>query len=229
MPVDEAIRLCEEFREIVAASPVAVAWTVNPLATLHAMKGDFQAAERFLRGANQILVQLHSLTSTVSHHEALVRMLAGRPDLAEIPLRAGAERLASMNDRGLLATTNAMLAQAVYAQGRFDEADELCRAAAKSGAADDTVTQVIWRCVKAKLLIRQGDGEAESVARQAVALVEPTDLLSHRGDAMLDLADVLRARAHTDAYQTAARTALSLYEQKGNAIGAARARALLES
>jgi hypothetical protein len=54
-------------------------------------------------------------------------------------------------------------------------------------------------------------------------------LLSHFGDAMLDLADVLRAGSSTDAYHAAARTALSLYEQKGNAVGAARARALLKN
>jgi tetratricopeptide (TPR) repeat protein len=229
-PVDEAIRRCAEFREIVASSPVAVAWTVNPLATLHAMKGDFEQAEGFLREANEILDQLHSLTSTVSHHEALVRMLAGQPELAELRLREGAERLASMSDRGLLATTNAMLAQAVYAQGRFQEAGDLCRAAAEAGAPEDIVTQVVWRGVEARLLAREGQAErAEALAREGVALVEATDLLSHFGDAMLDLADVLRAGSSTDGYHGAARTALSLYEQKGNAVGVARARALLKN
>ena len=45
-----------------------------------------------------------------------------------------------------------MLAQAVYAQGRVDEADELCR---RDGGGrprdDDIVTQVIWRGVQAKV------------------------------------------------------------------------------
>ena len=56
-----------------------------------------------------------------------------------------------------------------------------------------------------------------------MALIEPTDLLTHRADALLDLAEVVG----NPAYQDLARTALSLYEQKGNAVGAARARALL--
>jgi ATP/maltotriose-dependent transcriptional regulator MalT len=164
----------------------------------------------------------------VSHHEALVRLLAGRPVLAELPLRAGLERLTSMSDSGLLATTTAMLAQAVYAQGRLAEAKELCRVAADTAAADDIVTQVIWRGIEAKILAREGRCEdAESLAREAVALVEPTDLLSHRGDAMLDLAEVLRACSHADESDRASRTALSLYEQKRNAVGAARARSLL--
>jgi tetratricopeptide (TPR) repeat protein len=226
--VDEAIRRCMQFREVVATSPVAVAWTVNPLATLHAMQGNFEVADRFLQEANGILDQLRSLTSTVSHHEAFVRTLAGQPELAEIKLRAGAERLASMSDRGLLATTNAMLAQAVYAQGRYAEAAELCRMAADAGAPEDIVTQVIWRGVKAKLLARHSRGEeAEALAREAVAFADATDLLSHRGDAMLDLAEVLRTRSRKDAYHGAARIALSLYDQKGNAVGAARARMLL--
>ena len=69
--------------------------------------------------------------------------------------------------------------------------------------------------------------EAETLARGAVALVAPTDLLSHHGDAMLDLAEVLRASSPTDEYHGAVQSALSLYEQKGNVIGAARARSLL--
>jgi hypothetical protein len=52
-------------------------------------------------------------------------------------------------------------------------------------------------------------------------------LLSHRGDAMLDLAEVLGTCGHTDESQRALQTGLSLYEQKGNTIGAARARSLL--
>ena len=44
---------------------------------------------------------------------------------------------------------------------------------------------------------------------------------------MLDLADVLRTCSARTKSDGTARTALSLYEQKGNAVGAARARALL--
>ena len=128
----------------------------------------------------------------------------------------------------MLATTAAMLAQALYAQGSGPEAEQLCRAAAGAGRHDDIVTQVIWRGVKAKMLAREGRlDEAEALARGAVEIVEPTDLLSHRGDAMLDLAEVLRTISRTDEYHGVVHAALSLYEQKGNVIGAARARSLL--
>ena len=224
-PVDEAIRCCEEFRDIVSASPVAVAWTLNPLASLHAMRGEFELAEGLLQLANETLDELGSLGASVSHHEALVRLLAGEPERAEATLRRGVDRLASMGDTLLLATTSAMLAQAAYAQGRLSEAAERCDVAERVGTADDIVTHVIWRSVKAKVLAREGELErAEALARDAVALVEPTDLLSHRGDAMLDLGEVLRMCSRKDESNAAIRAGISLYERKGNIAAAEGAR-----
>jgi DNA-binding SARP family transcriptional activator len=224
-PVDEAILRCEEFREVVRASPIATASTLNPLALLHAMKGEFELAEPLLAEAGTILHELGGLGSVVSHLEAFVRLLAGQPELAEAPLRADVATLSSMNGRSALATSTALLAQAVYAQGRVREAEELCRTAERCAAAEDTLTQVIWRGVLAKILA--GDGrcdEAEALAREAVALVEPTDLLSARGDAMLGLADVLRICDRREEADREIQAALALYELKGNAAAADQAR-----
>jgi class 3 adenylate cyclase/tetratricopeptide (TPR) repeat protein len=226
--VDEAVVRCEEVRDRVASSPVAVAWAVNALAWLEAMKGDFQRAEVLLGQANETLHQLGGLHSSVSHIEAFVRLLAGEPARAEATLRAGVEALEAMSMGDLLATTNAMLAQAVYDQGRLAEADALCKAAADGAAPDDIMTQVIWRGVKAKVLATTGRcDEAEALARESVAIGETTDLLSQQGDGMLDLAEVLRACGREAESERAIRTGLSKYELKGNAAAAARARALL--
>jgi ATP/maltotriose-dependent transcriptional regulator MalT len=133
-----------------------------------------------------------------------------------------------MSEGGALATTTALLAQAVFAQGRFAEAGKHCRTAEQVAAAEDTMTQAVWRGVQAKVLAREGRcEEAEALAREAVALIEPTDLLSHRGDALLDLADVLRACASTEEADRATRDALAMYELKGNAAAAARAQSLM--
>ena len=192
-PVDEAISRCEEFRELVRSSPIATASTLNPLAVLHAMKGEFETAEQLLQQAGEMLHELGGLGSGVSHLETWVRLLADRPALAEARLRADMDTLSSMSAGAALATTTALLAQAVYAQGRMREAGDLCQMTQRRAAAEDTMTQVIWRGVQAKVLAHEGRcDEAESLAREAVALAEPTDLLSHRGDAMLDLAEVLR-------------------------------------
>jgi DNA-binding SARP family transcriptional activator len=227
-PVDEAIRRCEGFRELVRASPIATASTLNPLALLHAMKGEFEIAERLLAQAGELLRELGGIGSGVSHLEALVRLLAGQPELAEARLRADVETLSSMSAGDALATTTALLAQVVYAQGRIGDADELCRMTERRAAAEDTTTQLVWRGVRAKVLAGEGRcDEAEALAREAVALAESTDLLFHRGDAMLDLAEVLRTCERTEESDQAVRTALALYELKGHVVAAARTRPLL--
>jgi hypothetical protein len=84
--------------------------------------------------------------------------------------------------------------------------------------------------VRARIGARDGRlDEAEALAREAVALVSPTDLLAHHGDAMLDLAEVLGVSGAGEASAEAARTGLALHERKGNAMGAARARSLLDN
>jgi ATP/maltotriose-dependent transcriptional regulator MalT len=227
-PVDAAIRLCEELGELVRASPVATASTLNPLALLHAMKGDFDTAELLLGRAGEMLRELRGVGAGVSHLEAWVRMLAGEPELAEGPLRADVEMLSSMNATDALATTTALLAQVVYAQGRLEEAAELCRMTDRHAAAEDTLSQAIWRGVQAKVLVREGSAdEAEDLAREGVALMSQTDLLSLHGDAILDLAEVLRTRERIDEADRAAQTALELYEIKGNATAVGRARLVL--
>ena len=228
-PVDEAIRRCEEFREQVSAIPVSMAWTVLALAVLHAMRGDFELADQLIEQADETLRELGTLSTSVSHQQAEVLVLSDRLELAEARLRATVEQLATMSDGGFMATTLAMLAQVVYARGQRREAADLCEAAAAAAANDDILTQVIWRSVQAKILAHDARcDEALSLAHEAIELVAPTDLLSHHGDGMLDLAEVLRTCGSSkDECVRAAEAGLRLYESKGNVVSAARARLLL--
>jgi DNA-binding SARP family transcriptional activator len=227
-PVREAIGRCVSIREQVRASPVAVAVTLHPLGLLHAMDGDFDRARRLVRQGNEILDELGRLHSAVSHHEALVELLAGRPAAAEERLRLGYRRLEEMGERALLATTAAMLAQALQAQGRLQDADAFCLVSERTAAAEDLPTQVKWRGVRAKLLGWEGRaGEAAALAREAVRLAAPTDMLTMRADALLDLAEILRLSGPSAEADAAARQALALYERKEDRVSAARARPLL--
>jgi len=224
-PVPEAIRRCERIREQLASSPVAVAVTLHPLGLLHAMTGGFDRARRLVGEANEILGELGRMEEAVSHHEALVELLAGRPAEAEARLRPGYEKLERMGERTRLGTTAAMLAQALFDQDRHREAEELCQASERIAAPDDVVTQALWRGVWAKIRARAGElDEAEALAREAVRILEPTDLLTDRGNALLDLAEVLRLGGRAAEADMIARGGLELYERKGNLVSAARAR-----
>jgi ATP/maltotriose-dependent transcriptional regulator MalT len=194
-----------------------VAWALNPLASLHAMRREFDLAQRYLDEANETLAELGSVNASVNHHEALVMLLAGEWARAEAVLRPATDRLRALGDGGLLATTSAMLAQALYAQDRLDEAEACCEVAHREGAKDDIVTQVIWRGVQAKTTSRRGEGlRGEALAREAVALAEHTDLLLHRGDAMLDLGRVLRIGSREQEAEIAISSGFALHRRKGN-------------
>jgi ATP/maltotriose-dependent transcriptional regulator MalT len=221
-PVAEAIVRCEEIREFVRGGPVAVTATMHALASLYAMLGEFERARTLLDEANETRRKLGDLGSSVSHHEALVEMYAGRPECAEERLRDDLARLQRIGDASMLATTTAMLAQAVYAQGRAAQAAQLCRATERAAAFDDIVTQVIWRGVRARIAAdEERCEEGRQLAQQAVDLIQATDLLTHHGDVILDLAYVLRASA--EVYQPVVQRGLSLYLAKGNVVAAARA------
>jgi tetratricopeptide (TPR) repeat protein len=78
------------------------------------------------------------------------------------------------------------------------------------------------------MLGRQGDvDEALRLAREAVAIVTQTDWLNLRGDALLDLAEVLDLAERLDEAAPVIAEALGLYEQKGNVVSAGKAHELL--
>jgi DNA-binding SARP family transcriptional activator len=227
-PVTEAIRRCTELRVQVEESQVADAVILPTLAALYAMEGEFHEARRLVAQANVVLADLGRQYSAVSHQEAMVEMLADDPAAAEAVLRAGYDKLVAMGEKAVRATTAALLARAVYAQGRVREADAYCAFSERTAAADDIASQVTWRGVRARIAAGQGrTEEAETLALEAVQLVAGTDMLNRHGEALLALAETYKlSRRPTDA-GTAARAALDLFTQKGNVVSAGITRSLV--
>jgi DNA-binding SARP family transcriptional activator/class 3 adenylate cyclase len=224
-PVPAAIERCRQIHQQVEGSPVAVARVFESMAALHAMATEFEEARRLIRASDEILGELGGLQSAVAHQEALVEMLAGRPAAAGARLRQGYERLEEMGEKALLASTAAMLAQTLYAQGRHEEAAEFCRASERAAADEDLLAQVGWQAVRAKLLALEGRGdEAEALAAAAVELGERTDFLTLHADALVDLGEVLSHSGRADEADAALREALELYGRKGDAVSARRVR-----
>jgi len=62
------------------------------------------------------------------------------------------------------------------------------------------------------------------LAREAVEIVAATGSLRARADALVDLATLLRADGRETEADAALAEAVTLYEEKGNLIGAERAR-----
>ena len=104
-----------------------------------------------------------------------------------------------------------MLAQALYAQGRHQEAGELAATAAELAADDDVEPQALWRSVRAKVLATGGEfDEAVTLGREAVELLSATDAVFVQAEALVDLAEVLGLADRSDEARTALEQAREL-------------------
>jgi Flp pilus assembly protein TadD len=108
------------------------------------------------------------------------------------------------------------LASVLYDRGDYPGAERLVPVVERAVVADDIFVQIALRSIRAKLLARRGSFDrAEELAREAVALSEPTDTLRYKGDALMDLADVLSLAGRDDEAVRVVLRARALYERKG--------------
>jgi class 3 adenylate cyclase/tetratricopeptide (TPR) repeat protein len=230
-PVEDALLRCEHILAAARGDPALEALSLAAICGLKAMVGRFDEA-RAGYGHSRAIGEEFGLTSWLAAlplYSGPIELLAGDPAAAERELRAGYDALIEMGDMGRLSTAAAFLAQAVYAQGRHEDAEHLTGVAEGAATPDDVLSHIAWRSVRAKALAKKGElPQAELLACEAVALAEETDGLNLHGDALLDLAEVLHAAGRPSDGVVAAERALELYERKGNLVAAARARAALE-
>jgi tetratricopeptide (TPR) repeat protein len=147
-------------------------------------------------------------------------MLAGDYEAAEHVMRPSLEILDEAGEKGYYSTGLGYLAEAVYSQGGYEEAEQLALAADEAGGADDVETQRLSLGVRAKELARKGESaEAERLARRAIELLEPTDTLTGKAEALLNLAEVLQLAGRRAEAASAAHEAAELYAAKGAKAG----------
>jgi class 3 adenylate cyclase len=191
---------------------------------LEAMRGNIDAARRLVAESRERAAELgqHLWAAGASMNEAEIELNCGDPErAAEVALQGVAE-LERLGERGWLSTVAGWAAEALYRLGRDDEAWTLTETAERAGAEDDTITQMLIRQIRAKILARRGDLEkAERLAGEAVELGSPTDALENKANSLDDLATVLVACGKRDEALAALTEARALYEQKGHTIGVA--------
>ena len=229
-PAPEAIEACELLVERAVGDRRAEGLIRSVLGPLYAMRGDFARARESYRRARSVLEELGSkvLTASMSLESHSVELLAGDPAAAEAELRRDYEVLQTMGEKYFYSTIAGLLGQTAYAQERFDEARELSEVAEASAAEDDPQSQALWRSVRAKVLAQGvAQDDARRLAKEAVEILERTDGLIYRADALVDQAHVLAHIGDEPGAQAALEEALGLYELKGNLVQAASTRAAL--
>ena len=159
-----------------------------------------------------------------------VELIAGDPAAAEQNLSEGYEVLRAMGERGYRATLVTLLAEAVYAQGRFSQAQQLTEEAEALAGADDYPAQARWRATRAKLLARAGQYPAAArLAEQALALIPPTADPPERAEFLVAKAEVSRLAGKLDKAEDSLHQALQFYDDRRTVPLAERTRAMLAS
>jgi tetratricopeptide (TPR) repeat protein len=228
-PVREALQRCAELLDAGEGHPLAETSILSTTAALRAMLGEFEEARALCAQVKAIYEDLGLQMSLVDLSEVVstVELLAGEHAAAERELRLGYEILAGVGDASIVAFQAGLLAEALLAQVRVDEAEELA-ILAEHGAAGDIGAQISWRTVRAGVEAARGrHAAAVGLARQAVEIAARTDALNMHADAMQRLAEILHRSGTAEDALAAARAAAALYERKGNIVGAHRAAVLI--
>ena len=200
-------------------------------AGLEAMSGRIPEARGLIANADALARELGDQVAlaAVFRDAGHVEMFAGDPVAAEIVDQRGFEILEHVGDHGHLASATPDLGDAIYAQGRYDEAAAMAEYAERLTIEGDVDAQVRVTQLKAKVLARRGrSDEAVAVADEAVRLAAGTDYLELHAHALMSQTEVLRLAGRASDAASALREAIELQRRKGNIVEEARAVAMLE-
>ena len=227
-PVEEAIARLPLLFERFGASKVTEGRMLWNLCMLQAMSGEIVEARRSWRRSREVYRELGLLF--IAHmFIGWAELTAGDPAEPEGPLREGIAILEAAGQKGWLSTTAAVLAEVLWRRGNDEESERYALLSDRLATPDDWMSQWQWRAAQAKVLAdRDRLSEAETLAREAVSVIDQTDYIKNRGDARISLAYVLRKAGRPGEATTVLRDALELYERKGDVADASKTRAELE-
>jgi len=222
-PTDAGIRRCEQILAEAETEPGLASVATQVLGVLYGLRGEFERGRTLIEQAGAVQIDLGmqiARAAGTSMMRASLELLAGDYEAAEGVMRPSLEILVEAGEKGYYSTGLGYLAEAVYGQGRYEEAEQLALAAEEAGGADDIETLRLSLGVRAKVLARRGESaEAERLVRRVIELLEPTDSLTGKAEVLLDLAEVLQLSGRRNEAETAAREAAELYAAKGAEAG----------
>jgi tetratricopeptide (TPR) repeat protein len=190
---------------------------LKPLGMLYAYTGRFADARAALARTRSIFAGFGAKFALAESAipAGAMEMAIGDPAAAERHLRDGHEALRAMGDRRYLADIAGMLAEALYAQGRFDEAQQMTEEAQAALVVTEVNVQPAWWAMQAQLLARRGRfSAARRMMDQAEALLAPVASPWDHGWMLVAKAEVNRLAGAPDVAAADLREALRIYEDR---------------
>jgi tetratricopeptide (TPR) repeat protein len=230
-PISSGLPRLEVMLERAAGNKYLEAMVSRSIAGFYAMQGNFDEGRALLVHARALLEELGRPleVSGLGFFTGPLELLAGDPAAAEREFRTACEAFEARGEKGFLSTLAALLAEALYALDRLDDAEAEVRRSMDAATSDDHNAQALRRSVEGRILARRGRlDDAERVAREAVALIDRTDELNHQAQVRMALGEVLELAKRPAEALSVVEEARRFFEQKGNVVSSAQAGELLE-
>jgi class 3 adenylate cyclase/tetratricopeptide (TPR) repeat protein len=233
-PLDEAAAFAQERLELARGRGLLSfeADMLHVLGLAEARRGRFEEGRDALRSSTAISEELGLRYMAQWSKRSLghLELAAGDPRAAEHALRSSYDVLDEMSLKGSLGEAAVPLAEALYEQGRTQEAADLLEAVKDDWASGDASIEAPRLAVRARLFAAQGwDEHAARAIRRALRLVRRTDWRCLQADTLLAQADVLRLAGHETEAAASAREAADLAREKKYLAAERRAAAALEA
>lgn len=218
MPADEAEERASSMPFDFTRDRLLEANRLTTLGGVQGLRGRFAVARENLLEARTLQQELGQplVISFNPQIAGTIALLAGDVAQAESDFRLGFEEAQHVADPGHAASTAALLAKALYEQGRYDEAMRYTRLAEQASFGAPEMIHGEWKTTRAKVRARKGEVlKAISVIQRVVDLYPPTAVPRDRADALMDLADVHALGGRDEEERKALVEAMQLYEAKG--------------
>ncbi|HEV2723791.1 MAG TPA: hypothetical protein VGV10_04090, partial [Thermoleophilaceae bacterium] len=144
-PAPEGIRQCQEILDRAEGDRKVEGTVLLIRAALEAMADDIEAARMTLAAAKEAFADLGLqfwIAGPAAQFGGWVELTAGDPVAAERELRPGYEALRQMGESSWLTTVTAFLARSMFAQERYEEAEEFARMTIETADSQDVYSQV---------------------------------------------------------------------------------------
>jgi tetratricopeptide (TPR) repeat protein len=200
-------------------------WIVSGVAILWAVLGDRDRAEAAHDEATSLADELGIRPS--EFRRAYMRFVLDDLTAAIQLARQESANLERVGETGRRSTIVGLEAWILALIGDDAEAARAAEESRRLGAADDAVTQILWRSAMGVVLARRGETiEADRVTTELVDIADGTDSMD-AGTAWLARGWVLSMAGRREESAEAARRARELFAAKGFVNGIRRVEALL--
>jgi predicted ATPase/DNA-binding SARP family transcriptional activator len=216
IPADTGVVRAEQLLQEASGDLWAEADLLKPLCILHAYTGRPADARAALARTRSIFAGFGARFALAESAipAGFMELAIGDPAAAERYLREGYEALRAMGERRYLADIANLLARALYAQGRFDQAQRMIEEA-QAAPVPEIKAEADNCAIQAQLLAQRGQvSAARRLMYEVEALVAPVSSPLDRAWMLVAKAEVNRLAGAPDEAAASLREALRIYEDR---------------